>query len=51
MDLMDPMQVESLGEKKYVLVRVDDFFWYTWMKFLREKSNTFKVCWALCLQH
>ena len=29
MDLMDPMQIESIGGKKYVFVCVDDFSRYT----------------------
>lgn len=41
MDLMGPMEVESLGGKKYSLVCVDDFSRFTLMKFIREKSDTF----------
>ena len=41
MDLMGPMQVESLGGKRYVFVCVDDFSRYTWVDFIREKSDTF----------
>lgn len=48
-DLMGPMQIESLGEKKYAFVCVDDYSRYTWIKFLREKSTTNKVCKTLCL--
>ena len=43
MDLMGPMQVESLGGKKYAYVVVDDFSRYTWISFIREKSKTFEV--------
>ncbi|MCI18889.1 retrovirus-related pol polyprotein from transposon tnt 1-94, partial [Trifolium medium] len=43
MDLMGPMQVESLGGKRYVFVMVDDFSRFTWVDFLREKSDTFEV--------
>ena len=32
MDLCGPMRVASLGGKKYVLVIVDDFTRYTWVK-------------------
>ena len=48
MDLMGPMQVESLGGKRYVFVCVDDFSMYTWVEFIREKSDTFTVFYALC---
>ena len=43
MDLMGPMQVESIGGKKYAYVVVDDFSRYTWISFIREKSETFKA--------
>jgi len=43
MDLMGPMQVESIGGKRYVLVVVDDFSRFTWVNFIREKSDTFGV--------
>ncbi|XP_057444286.1 uncharacterized protein LOC130736472 [Lotus japonicus] len=50
MDLMGPMQVESLGGKRYVFVCVDDFSRFTWVEFLKEKSDTFEVFKELCLQ-
>ncbi|KAK2401665.1 putative mitochondrial protein [Trifolium repens] len=50
MDLMGPMQVESLGGKRYVLVVVDDFSRYTWVNFIREKSDAFDVFKELCIQ-
>nr|GFA88249.1 retrovirus-related Pol polyprotein from transposon TNT 1-94 [Tanacetum cinerariifolium] len=34
MDLCDPMRVESINGKKYVLVIVDDYSRYTWTHFL-----------------
>ena len=40
MDLYGPMRVASLGAKKYVLVIVDDFCRYTWVKFLKTKDET-----------
>ena len=43
MDLMGPMQVESLGGKRYVFVCVDDYSRFLWVSFLREKSNTFNA--------
>ncbi|CAM8957434.1 unnamed protein product [Rhodiola kirilowii] len=39
MDLMGPMQTESYGGKKYVLVCVDDFTRFTWTRFLRDKTE------------
>ena len=50
MDLMGPMQVESLGGKKYAFVCVDDFSRFTWISFIREKSDTFDVFRDLCLK-
>nr|GFB06959.1 ribonuclease H-like domain-containing protein [Tanacetum cinerariifolium] len=40
MDLCGPMRVESVNEKKYVLVIVDDYSRFTWVKFLRSKDET-----------
>jgi transposase InsO family protein len=50
MDLIGPMQVESIGGKMYVLVVVDDFSRFTWVNFIREKSDTFDVFKELCTQ-
>ena len=47
MDLMGPMQVERLGGKRYAFVCVDDFFRYSWVHFLWEKSDTFDAFKAL----
>jgi hypothetical protein len=49
MDLMGPMQVENIGGKRYAYVVVDDFSRYTWVKFIREKSETFDVFKDLCI--
>ncbi|GJR80828.1 retrovirus-related pol polyprotein from transposon TNT 1-94 [Tanacetum coccineum] len=35
MDLCGPMRVESIKGKKYILVIVDDYSRFTWVKFLR----------------
>ncbi|KAA0041441.1 gag-pol polyprotein [Cucumis melo var. makuwa] len=43
LDLMGPMQIESLGGKKYVLVVVDDYSRFTWIRFLKGKSDTVKI--------
>ncbi|KAK2453843.1 putative mitochondrial protein [Trifolium repens] len=50
MDFMGPMQVESLGGKMYAFVVVDDFSRYTWVNFIREKSDTFDVFKTLSIQ-
>nr|GEZ23470.1 retrovirus-related Pol polyprotein from transposon TNT 1-94 [Tanacetum cinerariifolium] len=39
MDLCGPMRVESVNEKKYILVIVDDYSQFTWVKFLRSKDE------------
>jgi hypothetical protein len=50
MDLMGPMQVESLGGKRYAFVVVDDFSRYTWVNFIRDKSDTFDIFKTLSTQ-
>nr|GEY22355.1 ribonuclease H-like domain-containing protein [Tanacetum cinerariifolium] len=39
MDLCGPMRVESVNGKKYILVIVDDYSRFTWVKFLRSKDG------------
>ncbi|KAJ9557314.1 hypothetical protein OSB04_011928 [Centaurea solstitialis] len=39
MDLCGPMRIQSINGKKYVLVMVDDYSRYTWVKFLRSKDE------------
>ncbi|KAJ9557063.1 hypothetical protein OSB04_011677 [Centaurea solstitialis] len=39
MDLCGHMRVESLARKKYMLVLVDEFSRFTWLEFLRDKSE------------
>jgi hypothetical protein len=41
MDLMGPTRTASLGGKKYILVVVDDYSRYTWIRLLKEKSKVF----------
>nr|GFA28650.1 hypothetical protein [Tanacetum cinerariifolium] len=40
MNLCGSMRVESVNEKKYILVIVDDYSRFTWVKFLRSKDET-----------
>ncbi|KAK8944151.1 hypothetical protein KSP39_PZI008078 [Platanthera zijinensis] len=40
MDLFGPMPVHSLGRKVYTFVVVDDYSRFTWVFFLRQKSET-----------
>ncbi|GKA80013.1 retrovirus-related pol polyprotein from transposon TNT 1-94 [Tanacetum coccineum] len=39
MDLCGPMCVESINKKKYILVIVDDYSRFTWVRFLRSKDE------------
>ncbi|KAJ9556363.1 hypothetical protein OSB04_010977 [Centaurea solstitialis] len=39
MDLFGPVNVQSIAGKKYTLVIVDEFSKYTWVFFLRSKSD------------
>ncbi|GJS67122.1 retrovirus-related pol polyprotein from transposon TNT 1-94 [Tanacetum coccineum] len=39
MDLCGPMRVTSINGKKYILVIVDDYSRFTWVKFLRSKDE------------
>ena len=43
MDLFGPNRVASLGGKLYAYVIVDDFSRFTWVFFLRNKSNTYET--------
>nr|GEU36998.1 Gag-Pol polyprotein [Tanacetum cinerariifolium] len=40
MDLCGPMRVQTINRKKYILVIMDDYSWFTWVKFLRSKDET-----------
>ncbi|GJX29610.1 retrovirus-related pol polyprotein from transposon TNT 1-94 [Tanacetum coccineum] len=39
LDLCGPMRVTSVNGKKYILVIVDDYSRFTWVKFLRSKDE------------
>ncbi|GJV38641.1 retrovirus-related pol polyprotein from transposon TNT 1-94 [Tanacetum coccineum] len=43
MDLCGPMRVQTINGKKYILVIVDDYSRFTWVKFLRTKYETPEV--------
>ncbi|GKD29741.1 retrovirus-related pol polyprotein from transposon TNT 1-94 [Tanacetum coccineum] len=43
MDLCGPMRIESINGKKYILVIVDDYSRFTWLKFLRSKDETLEI--------
>ncbi|GJU76465.1 retrovirus-related pol polyprotein from transposon TNT 1-94 [Tanacetum coccineum] len=43
MDLCGPMLVQTINGKKYILVIVDDYSRFTWVKFLRLKDETPEV--------
>ncbi|GJX22244.1 retrovirus-related pol polyprotein from transposon TNT 1-94 [Tanacetum coccineum] len=38
MDLCGPMRIQSINGRKYILVIVDDYSRFTWLKFLRSKD-------------
>ncbi|GKB18139.1 retrovirus-related pol polyprotein from transposon TNT 1-94 [Tanacetum coccineum] len=40
MDLYGRMRIETINEKKYILVIVDNYSRYTWTLFLRSKNET-----------
>ena len=41
-------RVQSLGEKKYILVVVDDFTKYTWIMLLKDKAEALEKMIHLC---
>ncbi|GKD27405.1 retrovirus-related pol polyprotein from transposon TNT 1-94, partial [Tanacetum coccineum] len=43
MDLCRPMRVESINKKRYILDIVDDYSYFTWVKFLRTKDQAPKI--------
>ncbi|GKD19835.1 retrovirus-related pol polyprotein from transposon TNT 1-94, partial [Tanacetum coccineum] len=43
MDLCGPMRVQTINGKKYILVIVDNYSRFTWVKFLRSKDETPEV--------
>nr|GEY42593.1 hypothetical protein [Tanacetum cinerariifolium] len=43
MDLCRPMRIQSINGKRYVLVVIDDYSWYTWVFFLHSKDEASEV--------
>lgn len=43
LDFMGPTKSKSIGGKKCIFLTIDDFSRLTWVRFLREKSETFEV--------
>nr|GEU95782.1 retrovirus-related Pol polyprotein from transposon TNT 1-94 [Tanacetum cinerariifolium] len=43
MDLCGPMRVQTINGKKYILVIIDYYTRFTWVKFLRSKDKTPEV--------
>ena len=50
MDLMGPIPTESINGKKYIFVCVDDFSRFTWVYFLRSKTEAFNYFRKFCNQ-
>ncbi|GJT04649.1 retrovirus-related pol polyprotein from transposon TNT 1-94 [Tanacetum coccineum] len=49
MDMWGPMRIESINGKKYILVIIDDYSRFTWVKFLRSKDETPEIVIKLIL--
>ena len=47
-DLMGPTRTKSMGGKRYIMVVVNDFSRYSWVDFLREKSEASDKMERLC---
>ncbi|GJS87909.1 retrovirus-related pol polyprotein from transposon TNT 1-94 [Tanacetum coccineum] len=43
MDLCGPMRVASINGKRYILVIVDDYSRFTWVRFLRTKDEAYEA--------
>jgi len=50
MDLRGSIRVKTLSGNKYVFVIVDDRFIFTWLFFLKDKTNAFEVFAKHCRQ-
>ncbi|GKD85013.1 retrovirus-related pol polyprotein from transposon TNT 1-94 [Tanacetum coccineum] len=43
MDLCKPMRIQSINERKYILIIVNDYSRFMWVKFLRSKNAVLEV--------
>nr|GFA06206.1 retrotransposon protein Ty1-copia subclass [Tanacetum cinerariifolium] len=43
MDLCGPMRIQNINGKRYVLVVLDDYSWYTWIFFFHSKDEASEV--------
>ncbi|GJZ23730.1 retrovirus-related pol polyprotein from transposon TNT 1-94 [Tanacetum coccineum] len=43
MDMCGPMRIKSVNGEKYILVIIDDYLRFTWVKFLRSKDETQEI--------
>ncbi|GJW44251.1 retrovirus-related pol polyprotein from transposon TNT 1-94, partial [Tanacetum coccineum] len=50
MDLCGPMRVASINGKRYILVIVDDYSRFTWVRFLRTKDESHEAI-IKCIQN
>ncbi|KAJ9547010.1 LOW QUALITY PROTEIN: hypothetical protein OSB04_019553 [Centaurea solstitialis] len=50
MDLFGPVNIQSMGGKRFTLVIVDEYSRYTWVFFLRAKSETSQLIIAFILR-
>jgi hypothetical protein len=50
MNIVDPSQVHSMGDKWYVLVIIYDYSRYSWVFFLESKNELFKHFWSFTLR-
>ncbi|KAJ9546218.1 hypothetical protein OSB04_025925 [Centaurea solstitialis] len=50
MDLFGPVKIQSMGGKRFTLVIVDEYSRYTWVFFLRAKSETPQLIIAFILR-
>jgi transposase InsO family protein len=50
MDTIGPSRVRSMGDKWYVLVIVDDYFYYSWVFFFECKDKVFEYFQSLALR-
>ncbi|GMQ09628.1 hypothetical protein CsSME_00052926 [Camellia sinensis var. sinensis] len=50
MDLIGPTRTESIGGKRYIFLTIDDYTRFSWVNFLREKSDAFDAFKSLVLK-